>query len=83
MAQVITEQGDLGLGVFDYPDQPLNESEKEEKDEKDFLFFCNLYEKNKIHSFTVFILGKMLKVELVSSKKYVIIKKKSGSSLKM
>ena len=29
MAQVITEQGDLGLGVFDYPDQPLNESEKE------------------------------------------------------
>nr|DAF93233.1 MAG TPA: hypothetical protein [Myoviridae sp. ctcyQ27] len=35
MAQVITEQGDLGLGVFDYPDQPLNESEKEEKDEKD------------------------------------------------
>ena len=35
MAQVITEQGDLVLGVFDYPDQPLNESEKEEKDEKD------------------------------------------------
>ena len=35
MAQVITEQGDLWLGVFDYPDQPLNESEKEEKDEKD------------------------------------------------
>ena len=35
MAQVITEQDDLGLGVFDYPDQPLNESEKEEKDEKD------------------------------------------------
>ena len=50
---------------------------------KTFSFFCNLYEKNKIHSFTVFILGKMLKVELVSSKKYVIIKKKSGSNLKM
>mgnify|MGYP004643520859 CR=1 FL=1 len=43
---------------------------------KRLSLFCNLYEKNKIHSFTVFILGKMLKVELVSSKNYVIIKAK-------
>ena len=45
--------------------------------------FCNLYEKNKINSLTVFILNKMLKVEFVSNKKYVIIKTKSGSNLKM
>lgn len=36
MAQVITEQGDLGLGVYDYPEVCINESSKEKEDkEKD------------------------------------------------
>lgn len=33
MAQVITEQGDLGLGVYDYPEVSLNESTEEKEDE--------------------------------------------------
>ena len=32
MTQVITEQGDLGLGVYDCPDA-LDESKDEDKDE--------------------------------------------------
>ena len=32
MTQVITEQGDLGLGVYDCPDV-LDESKDEDKDE--------------------------------------------------
>lgn len=36
MTQVITEQGDLGLGVMDFPDVTLNEAvkEKENKDKE-------------------------------------------------
>ena len=46
MAQVITEQGDLGLGVFDYPDQPLNESEKAQS-RQDFDHFIQLVNPDK------------------------------------
>ena len=36
MTQVITEQGDLGLGVYDYPETSIDESQKDEEDkEKD------------------------------------------------
>lgn len=38
MTQVITEQGDLGLGVYDCPEMPLaemNTSDEDEKEDKD------------------------------------------------
>ncbi len=34
MTSVITEQGDLGLGVYDYDTEVLGESKKENEEEK-------------------------------------------------
>lgn len=35
MTQVITEQGDLGLGVMDFPEVSLNEAKKEDNKDKE------------------------------------------------